>query len=51
MTSALSYLLAAYLLIWAVLGGYLLSLGLRQRRAEAHLRQLQQRLNALERAA
>jgi len=47
MSSGLGYLFAAYLLIWIVLGGYLLSLGQRQRRAEALLAELRERLARL----
>ncbi len=47
MKSGLGYLFAAYLFIWVVLGGYLLSLGVRQRRAEALLKELRERLARL----
>ena len=47
MNSGMDYLLAAYLFIWVALGGYLLSLGLRQRRAETLLREVQERLARL----
>lgn len=47
MKSGMGYLLAAYLFIWVALGSYLLSLGLRQRRAETLLREVQERLARL----
>lgn len=50
MNTGLNYLLAGYLAIWVILGVYLLSLGVRQKRAEAHLRELEQRLTDLDAA-
>jgi CcmD family protein len=50
MNSGLNYLLAGYLAIWVILGVYLLSLGARQKRTEAHLRELEQRLSELDAA-
>ncbi|MHB8080030.1 MAG: CcmD family protein [Candidatus Krumholzibacteriia bacterium] len=47
MKSGMGYLLAACLFIWVALGGYLLSLGLRQRRVETLLREVRERLARL----
>ncbi len=47
MKNGMGYLLAAYLFIWLALGAYLLSLGVRQRRAETLLREVRERLARL----
>lgn len=47
MKNGMGYLLAACLFIWVALGSYLLSLGLRQKRAESLLREVQERLARL----